>query len=228
MKRLFTACSLLMVILVSQSLATVQVNVTHTGDNVTSAFYQDGAAPVSIGVGSNASNWTNVDTAVLYLDPSDQYQLIFRVNNNVNEGYNGGNPAAFLAEITGGIAGGSSVTSSAWEYAIDDGTTPTNFNALSWAAATEYGYNGEPGITWTHFNGGAVSGISATAQWIWSDVNYGDLDPAVSGPADYNYLWLRTTITTIPEPGSLIVWSLLGALGITVSCWRRRGKAFSD
>jgi len=29
----------------------------------------------------------------------------------------------------------------------------------------------------------------------------------------------------IPEPSTLIVWSLLGALGITVGWWRRRRKA---
>jgi len=32
-------------------------------------------------------------------------------------------------------------------------------------------------------------------------------------------------LESIPEPASMIVWSLLGALGITVGWWRRPGKA---
>ena len=33
------------------------------------------------------------------------------------------------------------------------------------------------------------------------------------------------TLTPIPEPASVIVWSLLGGLGITIAWWRRRRKA---
>ncbi len=37
------------------------------------------------------------------------------------------------------------------------------------------------------------------------------------------YLWLRATITTgLPEPSTLIIWSLLGAAGMGLSVWRRR------
>ncbi len=36
--------------------------------------------------------------------------------------------------------------------------------------------------------------------------------------------WLQTT-TVIPEPASLLVWSLLGALGVAVGCWRHKRTA---
>ena len=29
-------------------------------------------------------------------------------------------------------------------------------------------------------------------------------------------------VANIPEPATIVVWSLLGGLGIAISCWRRK------
>jgi len=44
-----------------------------------------------------------------------------------------------------------------------------------------------------------------------------------SNPDGYLEAWMAKTDAPIPEPSSLIIWSLLGVLGITVG-WQRRGK----
>ena len=44
----------------------------------------------------------------------------------------------------------------------------------------------------------------------------------VGGLYDYNF---RTFVEPIPEPSTFIIWSLLGALGITIAWWRRRRGA---
>jgi hypothetical protein len=36
------------------------------------------------------------------------------------------------------------------------------------------------------------------------------------------YFWSDSTIAAIPEPSTFIIWSLLGALGLTIGWWRRR------
>ena len=35
----------------------------------------------------------------------------------------------------------------------------------------------------------------------------------------------EVTVSAIPEPSTLIIWSLLGAIGITIGWWSRRRKA---
>jgi len=197
----------------AQTLASVMVDVTYTGDNVVEAFYQDGSSPVAIAVGPNANNWHIADTATLDLEYGD-YQLIFRVSNL--EGPGSGNPAALLAQISGPVVG-DLLSSSSWDYALYDGTTPTDFDTLDWNAATEWGNNGGPNI-WTSVHGGPVAGISTSAQWIWDDINFG-------GGEDFHAeLWLRAEFSAVPEPASIAVWSLLGGLGLIVG-WRRRRRA---
>jgi hypothetical protein len=46
-----------------------------------------------------------------------------------------------------------------------------------------------------------------------------------SGINDHAIYYQRLTTGVIPEPASLVVWSLLGALGIGVAWWRRRRAA---
>jgi hypothetical protein len=228
-----------------QAAASVTVNVTYTADNVTAAVVEDGSSPEFYSPGANAANWKQADTLALTLEGQDTYQVIFRVNNDTTvsaPGHQGGtqyapgnnNPAGFLAQITGAIEGGQLLSSSLWEYAIDDGTTPADFNSLTWHLATAWGwtasgntgspYNGGTNI-WTSNNGGPISGISTSAQWIWGPHN--GIQLGDSQYAAENYLWIRATIATqsgiiVPEPATILVWSLLGAaswLGMRV--WRQ-------
>jgi hypothetical protein len=226
-----------LLVLVAQTQASITVNVTYTGDNILGAFYQDGSSPTSITLGGNAGDWQVADTATLTLDLNDTYQLIFEVKNQIDaaDPLGPGNPAAFLAQISGNDVHGQLLTSGlpssvsvTWEYAFADLTQPppTNFNLLTWYPATEWGNNGGSNI-WTSVHGGPISGISTSAQWIWAGVNFEDLaDPIKDPNLEYNNLWIKGVINTIPEPASILIWSLFGLgtmFGLRV--WRRRGIA---
>ena len=83
-----------------------------------------------------------------------------------------------------------------------------NFNTLPWANVTSYGNNGVG--PW----GTIGPNISSNADWIWGP-NQG---AGLGGPnyAD-NWLFIKTDVIVdgivIPEPATLIVWSLLGGAG---------------
>jgi hypothetical protein len=224
--------------MVGTALGSIQIQVTYTADNVIEAVVKDGGAPTWYSPGANASNWKSADTLTLALDYGHTYDLIFRVCNDTTvyraDGWRfsstyppgNSNPAAFLAEIKGTVTG-PTLTSTAWEYAIDTGVVPGNFDTdLTWYSTTAWAwqgtssYNGGSNI-WTSSKGGPISGISTSAQWIWGPHNGLDLGTYTAE----NYLWIRTSITTpIPEPATLIVWSLLGGaswLGMRVV---RRGR----
>ena len=202
--------------------ASVTLQVTYSGDNVIGAFYRDGGSPVAIPLGPNANTWEVADTAVLSgLDYNEQYELILRVRNEPwSSIWSAVNPAALLAEIDGPISAGPHVTDGHWEYAIADPDVGLpDFTSLSWSGVTEYGNNGGDNI-WTQNLGSPISGISQDAKWIWSEFN--GAAHADGAQPEHRELWLRATVTTaIPEPASLVVWSL-----IAVTCagarWRRR------
>jgi len=228
--------------------ASVQVQAYFTGDNITSAFYMDGAGPTPITIGGGAlDTWQQTKTSSFTL-PSEAggdrtYELIFRVNNRSDPG-NGygspGNPAAFLADLT--ISGylypseERLSSSSSWSWIIDTGKgigAPPDFTNLTWTSATEWSYEGTSpnngGVNiWTNGNGdNPISDISLNARWIWGDKNGTDLGTDVD-PDPENWLWIKTDIIVppIPEPATIIIWSLLGGaswLGMRV--WRRRGIA---
>jgi hypothetical protein len=97
------------------------------------------------------------------------YQIIFRVQNL--QPPEASNPAGFLAQTSGAGVSGDLLTSVAWDWAIAAGADPSDFNALTWAAATSYGNNGGYYL-WTLVNGGnPITGISTSAEWIWDDKN---------------------------------------------------------
>jgi hypothetical protein len=235
--------SLVVVILagtIATAFASVQVQVTYTGDNVVSGFYKDGSAPQLVGDFQQVTNWRDPQTMTVDLGSNHVYQLIFRVYNNESEGQvfgGAGNPAGFLAEVKGLVASGSLVTSSAWQYAIDPGQGVGNptWADLNWSQAKAWPYldgnpdggdarNGGNNI-WNNILGGAIPDISTDAQWIWGDKNGTELGSHENPDAE-NWLFIRTTITTgvgaaVPEPATMVIWSLLGALGIAIGCWRR-------
>lgn len=202
------------------AMASVQVDVTFTGDNVARGFLQNGTDVQEFTLGSsNRFNWKKADTVSLNLLPSESYQIVFNVLN-VGEP-NSGNPAALLAQITGDMLGGPISTSSSWQIAAyDPNVQVTDFNASTWSDAipamggTNYpqSFNGGHNI-WKNNSGAAIAGISSSADWIWD---------GTTGSQTTSGLWLRTTIETVPEPGSILVWSLIGLTVLGGVYWRRR------
>jgi hypothetical protein len=189
----------------------------------------------------NNGNWRLADTVTVSgLKRGTTYQFFFRVHNEGPAAC--WNHAAFLAEINGHAVGKPSAlaTSISWDYAVDpykgvqdkDGNPPPA-NENDWAPATEWAHYGK----YIQINGapikeasngdnniwgglaGQIEGIGSEARWIWGPHNGAQL-------ADFpeeKYLWLRATITTgLPEPSTLLIWSLLGASGMGLSIWRRR------
>jgi hypothetical protein len=178
------------------------------------------------------------------------YQVIFRVQNNNDGGLPFGvvgNPAGFLADLklsgylsppTPLLSSGGSDT---WQWATDAGkgvgaVTTSTITSLTWSNAVAWDYS-TSGPTGNAYNGGnniwgyqsgLIPSISTSAQWIWSDSNGVDLGPASPNESAENYLWIKTEITVqpIPEPATIIVWSLLGVgswLGMRVVRRRRGG-----
>jgi hypothetical protein len=252
MKRKLISVLVLLVLglLFSRADASVTVTANFTTDNVLAAFYQDGSAPVLQSLTSgDPTSWGVRKTATIVLPSgptSHTYQIVFQVYNEVPPGwpqYPAGvsNPAGFLADLTiSGNSGSSELLSSdsgAWQYTDDPtraGTLatfsslgPNYFNGLSWANVTQYGNNGVS--PW-----GTISGISNSAEWVWGPNNGAALGTGTDDtPTADNWLFIKTDITVgpVPEPATMIVWSLLGAaswLGMRV--WRggrRIGRSWS-
>jgi hypothetical protein len=78
-----------------------------------------------------------------------------------------------------------------------------------------------------------ISTDPSTAVWWWSSDTSG-IGVAGEFFSNANGVWPNddgpyqmqvSGNSTVPEPGAIIVWSLLGALGITLGWWRRRKAA---
>ncbi len=143
----------------------------------------------------NAEDWTNIDTAVLDLAPGT-YGLAFIAENFTEPPPSSSNPAGFLAQIL--WQGSSNVTSSAWDVTID---------GINWSGATEWAQNGT-GI----WGSNLIGEISSDAFWLWDDENFSS--------NTINRVGFRTSITVVPEPGTLVLFGL-GLLGLGIA-WRRR------
>ena len=229
MKRIALLAAFVALVGVGRASGASVVNVTYTADNVTEAVaVQDGVTVTYTPIfpSGNSANWKLSDTMSLTLDYGHTYQVIFRVFNDTNPIWvPATNPAGFLAEIVGDVTG-PKLTSSAWQYAIDTGTTPTDFNVLTWSNVTDWAWQGTSANNggdnaWTGGNGGQpITGISTDAKWVWGPHNGADLGPGLY-PAE-NFLWIRTQIAPIPEPSTLILLTM-GALGLLA--YRRRRTA---
>ena len=65
----------------------------------------------------------------------------------------------------------------------------------------------------------------ADTAWVWGPHNGSGLGEPNTAE---NFLWLKTEFTVVPEPATVIIWSLLGAgswLGIWVVRKRRGGSS---
>jgi len=147
------------------------------------------------GTEPNADDWTDADTVVLDLAPGT-YGIAFIADNFTDPSTL--NPAGFLAQIL--WQGFSNVTSSEWDVTTDGN---------NWASATEWAQNGT-GI----WGSNLIGEISSDAFWLWDAENFSSDTTSRAG--------FRTSITVVPEPGTLALFGL-GLLGIGIA--RRRQAA---
>lgn len=178
----------------------IPVTINMTGDNLVASGGLCFTSACTGGVGwsaygstANLGDWT-VSTSMALDLAVGTHSFAWNIQNY--GGSSSGNPAALLAEIL--WDGGANYSSSAWEvYSINTGALIEN--------ATEYGANGGANI-WSSVLGGAVSGISTDANWIYGSANY------QNAPSS---LWLRTSITIaeVSEPATLALFGL-GLLGL--------------
>ena len=79
-----------------------------------------------------------------------------------------------------------------------------------------YGNSGVIMVGAVIFEGGTVWGIYTPADQLATNFY----------PPTPNTGWaMVATGVTIPEPSTIIIWSLLGAVGLGIGCWRRRKAA---
>ncbi len=190
-------------LVVAGTASAVPVTINMTGDNLINSgglcydnSCTDGTNWSSLGAdSSNMDDWRYATSINLDLDAGTHW-FAWRIENYGVGG--SGNPAGLLADIN--WAGGSNYSSSSWEV-YDIGTG--GFVEL----ATEYGENGGANI-WTNVLGGAVSGISTSANWIYASENF-------SSNTDGS-IWIRTSIqiAQVSEPGTVALLGLgLAGLG---------------
>lgn len=208
MRHLIRKLLVIVTLTFSASAFAVPVTIDYTADNavLTGGICVDAECTQVIGLADfatifadgsepNADDWTNADTVVLDLAPGT-YGFAFIAENFTDPAPSSTNPAGFLAQIL--WQGFSNVTSSAWEVTVD---------GVTWTSATEWAQNGT-GI----WGGNLLGEISSDAYWLWNDVNFSsDTLPSVS---------FRTSITVVPEPGTLGLLGL-GLLGLGIVRRRR-------
>jgi len=215
MRKLFVVwCLTIAIICFPSHVKAASIDFTFTADNWVLFWYQNGNPPILLsGLDSNASNWRVATKVTLDLEIGKTYEIIWQTENVSSPGQS---PGAFLAEISSAVSLNtpSLYSSSSWQVALLRGGSRdmiADFSSLTWVSATEYGSNDDSSTIWYQYNNNSpISGISGNANWIWWETNW--MDPAA--PAAYDAVFIKTTLTPVPEPSTLWLF-VLGLVGLT-------------
>ncbi len=190
------------------SASSIGFSAVYTADNYVDSFTLTNGA-TSLYSSSKSTNWqTSTSVSNILLDPGKEYTATWQVRNvplnNVTFGapatqasnIAGGNPMAFLGQIT---IGDTTYTSSANRIWQVNGNSPIQYNTNS------------AGSIWYNVKGGTIAGIYATAAWIGSSADGSDGDGLFTVTAKFN---TAPASTPIPAAVWLLGTGLMGLAGI--------------
>jgi hypothetical protein len=134
-------------------------------------------------------------------------------------------------DYVGPWLGGFSFTSGVWNWVTQVNSSGIPITYTQWSASqyTDW-YQGPPGATQPDGYGGYATG-QAMQYYDYSVVGatWGDDPPNGTGEGSYlanGYIIEFNSLPgSVPEPTTLVVWSLLVGLGVTIGWWRRRKAA---
>jgi hypothetical protein len=210
----FTIATLTLLILASQAQASITV--TFSGNEnvlVKSFYYMEGVDTTCQGVYSDSVGSGTISET---LDiTGGAYAFFFEVWAKTDFDTTK-DIAGFIAEISG-TSGGSSISllsSTKWGCSTDLDDTPSADHDFLYLSSLIFSW--ENAVSYDAAIGDSPSGISSSADWIWASGHGTSI-------AGFEHLWVVTTVL-VPEPTSIIVWSLVGVCMVFGVRFGRRAK----